>query len=482
MTYARNNFFSEAEKKEQQAIININNHFKEKIQAEKNLQKIEILKQNRQEAISAELNKSGRFYDAKIYDVQTYPEFLMNRLVEPKLHLVKDGSILMKFLSSPSVLIREKEERKEEKIIYRAREEFIENRLTFLKKHIPHVIFVTGNNDLTQIEDAMFLLLQLKKELAKEIGEEKSEELISNIPLVISGLGGHGVTPGPIFASSEAAAMGHYIETFLQYKNHPKNPIFLEEKATNSGQNVAFTKPIMQKIEKSAIDRDKKYEGLRIWLVPTPTGGLRQMATVKQQAGPEYTVAEVFMLPDEKRIQEKYLKKNVKNACINFFAALRETVNHLGYMLDNDFMSPQAPDKKNMVSALLIVLKYHEILTGEILTNREKNLMIKNFIKFAKLKQKVGGLAWLKKEDIEIRDSIKKIFDPIKLYFIKTFNQVERQHMEHLGQLGLRPNQLALQQRRTKQFRESIFHFDAELPQNFSESALKKAREKQHRR
>src|SRR5579872_5910000 len=242
-------------------------------------------------------------------------------------NIAEEARPLMRFLSSSTELHRTR------------RETPISNRVAFLKDNLPHVIFIPGNNDLNQIDDMLIVLRDLKKEFREKNGlsEKDTIEKLAAIPVIFSGKGGHGVAPGPIFVTTEAKTMSTYFKQQFELLIGKGETIpwrvFEEEQSTNSGQNVDYTKPILRDIETEMKDMEEKnYDGLRIWLVPTPVGGIRQLATVCQQAeqntktqqingketgGPGYRVNSVFMLPNEKHITAKYFSHSREDACIN---------------------------------------------------------------------------------------------------------------------------------------------------------------------
>jgi len=403
--------------------------------------------------------KHPRFYNAQNHEAYTYIDLLINKLSKAKLDtsietkISQDAMVLMDYLTTPVTLKRTQREVKDGKVVYRAKEEVISDNSKYLQQNIPHVIFFPGNNDLTQVEEAMFLLHKLKVDLTNKLGQKEAETIVSKIPIVVSGLGGHGVTAGPIFASSEASAIGHYIEKFLQYKYCDKNRIYLEEKATNTGANVELSKPYMQLIESKAILTEKSYKGLKIWLAPSPCGGLRQVATFSQQAEPGYKVSEVYLLANKKNIQKKYFSINKTDSIINLFAALRETVSHLSYMIDSDFMSSHAPNSKQMKDAIDIVVDYYIMLNSNCIPENFSKVLKDGFVAFSKQKEKAGGLQWLNSESQHLADMLSVSFKPIKVYFQTVFKQVERQHMDHLGDMGLKPYALEEQYTKTKQYK-----------------------------
>ncbi len=387
---------------------------------------------------------------------------VVNKLISiaPHASITEGGNALIKFLASPMQLQRGR--RAVTKIkgfdvtSGPATETDIKHdRVDFLMTNLPDVIFIAGNNDLTQIQDTLLLLAKLKERLIlNRVKPDVANTLICNIPIVISGKGEHGVAPGPIFATTEATAMAEFFQENFSILFGSKHPnIITENLATNSGQNVDFTKPMMRKIEAHAKahfvgPQGQQFRGIRILLVPTPVGGVRQLATVCQQAeneteakieakevtagGKGYQVASVYMLPDHKKIMNAYFfDANRTDACINLLAALREVVNHVGYLLDNDFMTPHAPNGNRLKAALEIVFYFYEKLTNDAVNDPTK--LINDINAFAIIKQARGGITDLSQSDQQARVSIKARFDNIKGYFQATFNQVERQHMEYLA-------------------------------------------------
>ena len=125
--------------------------------------------------------------------------------------------------------------------------------MKFLPEHFPDVIFITGNNDTSQIDGLVYTLKKLVSSLMEnnKMSQEDAEKKVASIPIVISGLGGHGVAPGPIFSQSEAASLGDYLKMRMQSFKY-KNIIHLEEKATNTGLNIANTKSIIIPVAEAA--------------------------------------------------------------------------------------------------------------------------------------------------------------------------------------------------------------------------------------
>ncbi|KTD56557.1 hypothetical protein Lsan_2717 [Legionella santicrucis] len=404
----------------------------------------------------------------KYYPIKKYPEamsfitLLNNKINEEE--FLKDASTLIKFLSPSLAMVKNEEGNHYKKLV-------IENTIDFIvndyPKNTPDVIFIPGNNDLSQLDDLVYTLFLLKKKLIKN-NIENAEEIIAAIPIVISGKGGHGVTAGPIFATTEAEAMHYYLKKRLLYgKNGLKNPIYLEKEAENTGANIDFTKPIMRQI---ALETQKEEQGLNVWLVPTPVGGMRQLFTVSKQSGDTtkkggkgYNLHQVYILPDRNKIIRDYFNiNNQEDAGINLFAALRETINYVSYMLNNDFMSPNAPDPDDLREALTITFKYYKCLTKNTIKREES--IIEAIIKFSVLKEEKGGMSYLEKKDKQLINSIKKDMKSIIQYFLNAFAQIERQHMEYLPEkLRLKNNErstqslLHQQEMLTKQY-SAFFH------------------------
>ncbi|KTD55487.1 hypothetical protein Lsai_2346 [Legionella sainthelensi] len=379
----------------------------------------------------------------KYYPIKKYPEAMsFITLLHSKTNeeeFLTDASKLIKFLAPPLAMIKKKQGNHYKKLA-------IENTIDFLvhdyPENIPDVIFIPGNNDLSQLDDLVHTLFLLKKKLINN-NIESAEEIITSIPIVISGKGGHGVTAGPIFATTEAEALHYYLKKRLLYgKSGLKNQIYLEKEAENTGANIDFTKPIMRQI---ARETQKEEQGLNVWLVPTPVGGMRQLFTVSKQSGDTtmkggegYNLHQVYILPDRKRIIHNYFNiNNQEESGINFFAALRETVNYVNYMLNNDFMSPNAPDPEDLKEALTITFKYYKRLTKNKITREES--IIEAIIKFSQLKEAKGGMSYFREKDKPLINFIKENMKPITQYFLNAFKQIERQHMEYLPEkLGLK--------------------------------------------
>lgn len=416
------------------------------------------------------LKDFSRFYlFKKNPEAQSFVSFLIKAVNRFHLNLEEDAAKLLQFLS-PAIGLMHNNLKEDNKFRSKKFTDSIYPKLhmEYLSTHFPDVVFITGNNDLSQIEAFAKTLFNLKMHLilrecetyllaeqvnkiSPEIMEKISkevEERISNIPIVITGKGGHGVTPGPIFASSEAQAMGHYLQSLLQYKHTRKNPIILESDSLNSGQNIDFTKKhikaIEEKAEKAFLAKcpDQEFPGITMLLVPTPVGGIRQLALIAQQAevetksgGVGYRLGHVYMLPPKLDVLvQKYYDSNcVEESCINMFSALRETTNYLYYMLETDFMSPLAPHEMHLKSALHTVMNYYGALTGMNTAVLDKFVLIEDVIAFSKIKEKAGGLNYISKYDLALRDRIKTVFDPLITYFNTVFRQIERQYMPRLS-------------------------------------------------
>lgn len=372
-----------------------------------------------------------------------------------------DAKPLMRFLSSPTLLQRTSRTKTTDHngcvlVSGTAKETVVtENRIHFLSNHLPHVIFIPGNNDFNQLDDALCMLRELKKKLMQNMPEDKCIALIANIPIVFSGKGGHGVAPGSIFATSEAKTQSMYFQRQFELLigNGNIKPLYVyeEEQSTNSGENIDFTKPIMRQFFENALKEEKinpaEFRGICVWLIPTPVGGIRQLATFCQQAenetkfsdvrksgGPGYRVNSVYMLPDEESILEHYFSHSKEHAYINLFSALREVVNWIGYMLENDFMSAHAPDEMRLRDAIKQLIKYYKTFTGKLFDTKDKQFFADDLVLFSKLKEKTGGIAQLKETENALIHRIKKHFDPIQDYFKKIFSQIERQQMEKLDE------------------------------------------------
>lgn len=419
----------------------------------------------------------------KYYSIKKYPEAssfitLLNKKMNDE-EIINDSRRLIKFLSSPLSLVREKQSNHYKKVTIENTADFM---ITDYPKNFPDVIFVPGNNDLSQLDDLIYNLFLLKKKLI-ENHIEHVDEKIASIPIVISGKGGHGVTAGPIFVTTEAEAMHQHLKNRILYVNRElKHTFYLEKEAGNSGANVDFTKSIMRKI---ALEKQKEEQGLNVWLVPTPVGGIRQLLTVSKQSGETtekggkgYILNQVYMLPNPDKIIRHYFNLNHQEELgINFFAALRETMNYINYMLNNDFISPNAPDLNDLRDALSIAFKYYKRFTHNKIINEEES--IQTIINFAALKEEKGGIKHLEERDKESIKMTAEDINQIIQYFLHAFAQIERQYMDYLPEkLTLKnkekpsPSLLRQQERLTKPY-TAFFHshpFVEDQPSMGSES------------
>lgn len=373
---------------------------------------------------------SNRYYCAsKNFEISNFINKLFQSVSSSE--ITKDAECLMHFLSPKMTMQRRSENTYSEK--------FVTDPLEFITNNFPDVIFIPGNNDLSQIDDLLQKLHQLKHQLIEKgmcHTFEEAEKKIASISIVISGKGGHGVTLNPIFATTEAEAFAHYLRHGLHYQTSISNPVFIEKEATNSGANVDLSKKFMREIAKK---NHKELNGLTVWLVPTLLSCTRQLLITTKQSpqdtktgGSGFHLNQVYVLPDKAYIFENYFNpNNEQNMGVNFYAALRETVNFISYILNNDFMSGNIPDRNALEQAINVTFKYYDMLNHTEIKNKEN--IVKNIIDLAVSKEKKGSITLFDEDDINRVNEIKKYYGDVINYFQNAFVQVERQHMRFLG-------------------------------------------------
>ncbi|MCI5052680.1 MAG: YdcF family protein [Simkaniaceae bacterium] len=198
------------------------------------------------------------------------------------------------------------------------------------------LIWINGNNDLTHVDRMANLY--------------RSSD--SNPPVIVSGFGGHGTSPGSIFSHTEADTMGAHFERMVIGKNPH---VLLESKAENSGQNIQFSLKMLA---------DKGLSPRNIVISGTPSAVLRQAVSFMAQSG-GYEWDTITIVPPEAGSEEYGQYYNTKeNATISMICALREVASFVDYSMSSPYLAPVFPDAESFKVALSSFSEMYEVLSG----------------------------------------------------------------------------------------------------------------------
>lgn len=314
--------------------------------------------------------------------------------------LQKDAACMHSTITPSVTIFKDGKSIKEEKYVLDA------------KSNPPDAIFIFGNNDLRQVDHMADIYHDLAK---KGVAPRK---------IYISGLGGHGTSPGPIFGKSEADTMAQR----LIEQGIPSKVIVIENKATNSGANIKLTNKLMN---------DEKLSFKNILISGTPAGILRQARSYEHQATKDNyqpkDQSPVTQFYDWQRIStcpptpEKILKQyysSANDAAINIFALLREVGSFLDYTVNSTYMSSRPLiDEKGLTATIRCFTDYYNMLTNQ---NINGALLARDFIAFTHQKAE-------SKVDPHLKNMLSKQVVAMANHFRLIFNNVELQWMKQLS-------------------------------------------------
>lgn len=260
---------------------------------------------------------------------------------------------------------------------------------TYGKNSHPDCIFVFGNNDLPQIDF-----------LAKQIRQYHPQ---GSVPIIISGQGGHGTINGPISKFSEASTFAKRLREL-----GIKNPILMEQKATDTGKNIQFTEAMIKEIAQQTGKMPKN-----VWVCATFSSARRQLRSLAQQTKMAWD--KMYILPPSSEEIQKIYCKNDIDANVNLLGTLREMLSILDYLARTNYVLPiPFSDIEALKTAYALTMDYLEGLTHKPL-KQEANLHLQALL------------------TNQVTEPTKTFFKEHADYFRKMFSMAEQECMQNLS-------------------------------------------------
>lgn len=295
-------------------------------------------------------------------------------------------------------------------------------------------ILINGNNDLIQVE-------RMAGVYKKIVDTGRSPPVV-----VISGFGGHGTSPGSIFAHSEAATMGDYFQRLLSSDIQPKTAaelsqasttgagagsstdashpgLILEERARNSGENVKFT---IEELSRAGL------HPRHILISGTPSAIWRQTASfIAQNGGYEWDSISMNPPKATEAEMERYFSNDI-DAMISMVCVLREVASYLEYSMTTNYLAPVVPTQPAFEEAVQKFADYYTQLTGQRSPLGDVAEFCAEFRNASDLRAQ-GKV----QESKAIFDRFSEKVKPLANYFRMSFALIERAHMEVVQETGL---------------------------------------------